>query len=72
VTLRLRPALLEPFIDTIVICTMTALIIVITGAYLDPAAAELGGVALTSDAFETVIPGSPTSSRWRSSSSPSR
>ena len=52
-------ALLEPFIDTIVICTMTALIIVITGAYLDPDAAELGGVALTSDAFETVIPWFP-------------
>jgi Na+/alanine symporter len=26
-------ALLEPFIDTVVICTMTALVIVITGAY---------------------------------------
>ncbi|HSK28087.1 MAG TPA: alanine/glycine:cation symporter family protein [Jiangellales bacterium] len=52
-------ALLEPFIDTIVICTMTALIIVITGAYLDPEAAELGGVALTSNAFESVIPWFP-------------
>jgi AGCS family alanine or glycine:cation symporter len=52
-------ALLEPFIDTIVICTMTALIIVITGAYQDPAAAELGGVALTSNAFQTVIPWFP-------------
>ena len=29
-------ALLEPFIDTIVICTMTALTIIITKAYLDP------------------------------------
>ncbi len=26
-------ALLEPFIDTVVVCTMTALVIVITGAY---------------------------------------
>jgi alanine or glycine:cation symporter, AGCS family len=52
-------ALLEPFIDTIVICTMTALVIVITGAYLDQDAAELGGVALTSNAFETVIPWFP-------------
>ena len=52
-------ALLEPFIDTVVICTMTALTIVITGAYQDPAAAELGGVALTSNAFETVIPWFP-------------
>ena len=30
-------ALLEPFIDTIIVCTMTALVIIITGAYLDPA-----------------------------------
>ena len=29
-------ALLEPFIDTVVICTMTALVIVITGAYNNP------------------------------------
>ena len=29
-------SLLEPFIDTIVICTMTALVIVITGVWQDP------------------------------------
>ena len=29
-------ALLEPFIDTVVVCTMTALVIVITGVYNDP------------------------------------
>jgi len=52
-------ALLEPFFDTIIVCTMTALIIVITGAYTDPAASELGGVALTSAAFATVIPWFP-------------
>ncbi|MFU8840841.1 MAG: alanine/glycine:cation symporter family protein [Nitriliruptoraceae bacterium] len=52
-------ALLEPFIDTVVICTMTALIIVISGAYLDPVAGELGGVALTSAAFATVLPWFP-------------
>lgn len=52
-------ALYEPFIDTIVICTMTALVIVITGVYNDPAHAELveatKGAALTSVAFGTVI-----------------
>lgn len=48
-------ALLEPFIDTIVICTMTALAIVITGAYALPDATELGGVGLTSTAFASVI-----------------
>ena len=52
-------AMLEPFIDTVVICTMTALTIIITGAYLNPDASELGGVALTSDAFETVLPWFP-------------
>ena len=52
-------ALLEPFIDTVVICTMTALTIVITQAYLNPDASELGGVALTSTAFETVLPWFP-------------
>jgi AGCS family alanine or glycine:cation symporter len=52
-------SLLEPFIDTIVICTMTALVIVITGTYLEQDTAALGGVALTSGAFETVIPWFP-------------
>ena len=49
-------ALLEPFIDTVVICTMTALTIVITGAYT-----EVGteGVQLTSQAFESVLPWFP-------------
>jgi AGCS family alanine or glycine:cation symporter len=48
-------ALLEPFIDTVVVCTMTALVIVITGAYSDPAyeaiRAANNGAALTSRAF---------------------
>ncbi len=48
-------ALLEPFIDTVVICTMTALVIVITGAYINPeyeTIRELGqGAALTSKAM---------------------
>ncbi len=52
-------ALLEPFIDTIVICTMTALTIVITGVWNDPEAAEGDGVRLTSAAFEQVIPWFP-------------
>src|SRR5690606_30458733 len=48
-------ALLEPFIDTVVVCTMTALVIVITGAYANPDYAQLiannQGAALTSRAF---------------------
>ncbi len=48
-------ALLEPFIDTVVICTMTALVIVITGNYINPDG--LSGVDLTSKAFNSAIPG---------------
>ena len=51
-------ALYEPFIDTIIICTMTALVIVITGVYNDPATLAIReaskGAALTSVAFATV------------------
>lgn len=51
-------ALYEPFIDTIVICTMTALVIVLTGVYNDPATAAIreakNGAALTGIAFAQV------------------
>ena len=46
-------ALLEPFIDTIVVCTMTGLVVVITGAYTTGEQ----GVEMTSLAFDSVIPG---------------
>ncbi|NEK87392.1 alanine:cation symporter family protein [Blastococcus saxobsidens] len=46
-------AVLEPFIDTVVICTMTALAIVITGTYADESSAP--GVQTTSAAFESVV-----------------
>ena len=52
-------ALYEPFIDTIVICTMTALVIIITGVYNAPEyaglVAESKGAALTAKAFGSVI-----------------
>jgi len=52
-------ALLEPFIDTIVVCTMTALVIVITGT-VDIAGVwhplgEGDGISLTSTAFASTI-----------------
>lgn len=50
-------ALHEPFIDTVVICTMTALVIVITGAY--SSTGGMSGVELTSSAFESVFPWFP-------------
>lgn len=45
-------ALMEPFIDTVVVCTLTALVLIFTGMH------EISGVAgveLTSAAFGTVI-----------------
>jgi alanine or glycine:cation symporter, AGCS family len=50
-------ALLEPFVDTVIVCTMTALVIIITGAYIN--VDGLSGVDLTSSAFETIIPWFP-------------
>ncbi len=66
-------SLLEPFIDTVVICTMTALVIIITGQLIiDPATGNYmlneagtaiatvdgnGGVALTSAAFSSAFGG---------------
>ncbi|KAB1068234.1 alanine:cation symporter family protein [Tamlana haliotis] len=52
-------ALLEPFVDTVVICTMTALVIVITnfdGGFMDYGVPITEGVELTAIAFDTVIP----------------
>ena len=48
-------ALLEPFIDTMFICNMTAIVIVLTGVYADPASAELDGARLSAASFETII-----------------
>lgn len=50
-------ALWEPFIDTVVICTMTALVIVITGMYQQEGIGD--GVALTSMAYSSVLPWFP-------------
>lgn len=67
-------ALMEPFIDTVVVCTMTALVIIMfnsDGAFtygnldasnnviLNATGEALGGVDLTSMAFEAVIPWFP-------------
>ena len=45
-------ALYEPFIDTVVICTVTALVIIVTGSY---GTGDASGVALTSMAFGSAI-----------------
>ncbi len=45
-------ALLEPFIDTVVVCTMTASVIIFSGAYHD---SGLSGASLTAKAFGDAI-----------------
>ena len=51
-------ALLEPFLDTIVICSMTALVIILTGVYNNPELTDLivnqKGAALTAQALAQV------------------
>ena len=50
-------ALLEPFIDTVVVCSMTALVIVITGNYGEALSGSGPGegITITSQAFASVI-----------------
>lgn len=55
-------ALLEPFIDTVIVCTMTALVIIITngnGDIITYGQAAPDGVRATSAAFASVIPWFP-------------
>lgn len=47
-------ALYEPFVDTVVVCTITALVIIITGTW-DPSVDPSAGVQLTSRAFESTF-----------------
>lgn len=52
-------ALLEPFIDTVVICTMTALVLIITnidGGFIEYGNSAVGGIELTATAFNSTIP----------------
>ncbi|MCP4749113.1 MAG: sodium:alanine symporter family protein [Desulfobacteraceae bacterium] len=56
-------ASLSPFIDTLVICTMTALVILVSGLVsfdqsgLMSIAGDLSGAALTTTAFSRILPG---------------
>ena len=46
-------AMVGPFVDTLIVCTCTALAILVTGAWQGDAI----GVTLTSEAYETAFPG---------------
>ena len=60
-------AMLGPVIDTMLVCTITALVVIVSGVWNDPALSLAGegmdstltGVTLTSAAFATVIPWFP-------------
>ncbi len=47
-------SLLEPFFDTIIVCSMTAFVIILTGEYANYTAG-MTGVELTSSAFASVV-----------------
>jgi AGCS family alanine or glycine:cation symporter len=47
-------AMIGPAIDTLVVCTLTALAIIITGVWINP---ETDGITLTAVAFEKAMPG---------------
>ena len=52
-------ALLEPLIDTVIICTMTALVLIITnidGGFIEYGTSDIGGIELTAQAFNSTIP----------------
>jgi AGCS family alanine or glycine:cation symporter len=55
-------AMIGPFIDTVIICLMTAMVCMITGAYQAPEFQGQGewvvGAKMTAAAFESFIPGS--------------
>ncbi|MFB9056778.1 amino acid carrier protein [Mariniflexile ostreae] len=46
-------SLVEPFIDTMLVCTMTALVLIFTGMH--QITGGIGGVELTADAFGSVV-----------------
>ncbi len=53
-------ALLEPFIDTVIVCSLSALVIITTMYYVPNFGTELSGIETTSAAFERNLPWSPT------------
>lgn len=48
-------ASLEPFVDTIIVCSMTATTIVVTGTWRGADVGEVSGVTVTSQSFGTVV-----------------
>ena len=49
--------MLDPFLDTIVVCTISALVILVSGQWLEPSVIAAGAGTLTSQAFDSIMPG---------------
>jgi AGCS family alanine or glycine:cation symporter len=50
-------AMMGPAIDTLLVCTLTALALIITGVWVNP---DSDGITLTATAFEKALPGAGT------------
>jgi len=50
-----REGMIGPFIDTIIVCSMTAMVVIITGTWNDPSISQSAGVTLTTEAFGSAI-----------------
>ena len=50
-------AMMGPAIDTLLVCTLTALALIITGVWINP---DTDGITLTATAFEKALPGAGT------------
>lgn len=49
--------MVDPFLDTIIVCTISALVILVSGEWMAPGIAEAGAGTLTAQAFNSVMPG---------------
>lgn len=48
-------AMLGPIIDTVIVCVMTAMVVIVTGAWEDPSIPQKAGITLTNAAFGRAI-----------------
>ncbi|MDR1064515.1 MAG: sodium:alanine symporter family protein [Azoarcus sp.] len=49
--------MLDPFIDTLIVCTISALVIIVSGQWMAPGITEAGAGTLTSQAFSVAMGG---------------
>jgi len=49
--------MIDPFIDTIIVCSISALVILVSGQWMAEGIAEAGAGTLTARAFDTAMPG---------------